>query len=183
MIQRYWTALPGDDDYGNGMAAYACVDGGGGNVVLYADHLAEMQRLEAENLKLRGADQTVYFHGTQKEHVASIQREGFKEGTYFARHMEDAANFGGPCVFFVKVHFERPSLDGWQVVCANQVPAKAILGLRYVFSMDVEAENAALKAQIKRLSAPIATSDEIPCGGKIGAKRFAEIIAARAGGK
>jgi hypothetical protein len=109
-------------------------------------HLHErIGRVEEENLLLRGQDQTVYFHGTKRENVEGIQREGFREGTYFARHMEDAAKFGGPCVFAVNVHFERPSLDGWQVVCSNAIPAKSIIELRYVSSQDFEEEHDKLK--------------------------------------
>jgi hypothetical protein len=134
-------------------------------VVKEAVHLAAMAALEAElvkvmdeNLNLRGMDQKIYFHGTGRENVEAIQRDGFKEGTYFARHMEDAAKFGGPCVFAVDVHFERPSLDGWQVVCANAIPAKAILELHYVLSSDMAAlkeENAQLRATVKRLEANV----------------------------
>jgi len=104
-------------------------------------------RVEAENLILRGQDQTVYFHGTKRENVEGIQLEGFAEGTYFARHMEDAVKFGGPCVFVVNVHFESPSLDGWQVVCANAIPVKAIIDLWYVSAQDFEAENSKLKVR------------------------------------
>jgi hypothetical protein len=70
--------------------------------------------------------QVVWFHGTSKENGEIISREGFKPGTWFARHMEDAVALGGPYVFFVKVHFADTKPYGWQVLCENALPASAI---------------------------------------------------------
>ena len=84
------------------------------------------EELKKENLVLRGSEQIVWFHGTAPKNVEAIQKTGFKEGTYFARHMEDAFAFGGSCVFVVEIHFESPPLDGWQVTCANHIEPRAI---------------------------------------------------------
>ena len=70
--------------------------------------------------------QTVWFHGTSPENADLIEKSGFREGTWFSAHMEDAIEFGGPCVFWVKVTFERESLDGWQICCANALPPNSI---------------------------------------------------------
>jgi hypothetical protein len=94
--------------------------------------LERLDRVETENLNLRGADQVIWYHGTKLENVETIKRDGFKEGTYFARHMEDAVGFGGPFVFTVEIHFESPPLDGWQIVCANAILPSAIKEVRVV---------------------------------------------------
>lgn len=71
----------------------------------------------------------IWFHGTDEDGAKSILEEkSFREGTYFAKHMEQAIKFGGPCVFWVKVDWGRESLDGWQQVSANRIPTKAMVG-------------------------------------------------------
>jgi len=82
-------------------------------------------QLVAEGLLAAEDEQVVWFHGTDAEHAASIEQAGFKEGTWFARHMEDAIGFGGPCVFFVRVQFDKSPLK-WQVHASNHIPASAI---------------------------------------------------------
>jgi hypothetical protein len=140
-----------------------------GPLVYHTDHKRELaakqteiERLTAQNLNLRGADQTVYFHGTQPENVEAIKQDGFKEGTYFARHMEDAVAFGGPCVFSVNVHFETPPLDGWQVICANAIPPAAIRDYTEVANDKVRSVVERLTAQVARLSAPVSDEELAP---------------------
>ena len=43
----------------------------------------------------------ICYHGTNQEAGEAIQKEGFRVGTYFAAHLEDALTFGGPYVFEV----------------------------------------------------------------------------------
>jgi hypothetical protein len=74
-----------------------------------------------------GNVQVVWFHGTTPENAALIEREGFKEGTWFARHMEDALEFGGPCIFWVKVSFADKYHQDWQVCCMNVLPVHTIV--------------------------------------------------------
>lgn len=69
--------------------------------------------------------QRVWFHGTNYRTALKIEKEGFRAGTYFARHMEDAVEFGGPCIFWVRVQFVSTPLR-WQVCSANKIPASAI---------------------------------------------------------
>jgi hypothetical protein len=83
---------------------------------------------EAYTASVRAAnedEQSVWFHGTSPENAAIIERDGFKEGTWFARHMEDAVEFGGPVVFFVGVRFSEAPLK-WQVCSSNHIHAGAI---------------------------------------------------------
>ncbi len=43
----------------------------------------------------------ICYHGTNWRSAQAILREGFKPGTYFAFHLEDAVGYGGPYVFEV----------------------------------------------------------------------------------
>ncbi len=59
----------------------------------------------------------ICFHGANKADAERISREGFRVGTYFARHLEDALGFGGPYVFFVRFEegkFNNLEKDWWQ---------------------------------------------------------------------
>jgi len=42
------------------------------------------------------------YHGTNKENALKISKNGFKVGTHFASHLEDALEFGGSWIFVVK---------------------------------------------------------------------------------
>ena len=76
-----------------------------------------------DNSVNRMPEEQIWFHGTSSENVLSILEEGFHEGTWFARHLEDALGFGGEFVFFVNVKFRSRK---WQVLCANAIPKTAI---------------------------------------------------------
>lgn len=76
--------------------------------------------------------QQIWFHGTtSKRKAASIRRNGFYAGSWFARHMEDAAEFGGKYVFSVRVIFKKTPLH-WQVCCINPIPATSIQSLHII---------------------------------------------------
>lgn len=76
--------------------------------------------------------QKVWFHGTRSiQELTSIKKNGFRKGTYFARHMEDAVGYGGPYVAWVKVRFDHTPLE-WQAISANKIPARSIIGWCYV---------------------------------------------------
>lgn len=64
-------------------------------------------------------DIQICFHGTTKENADKILTEGFNVGTYFAKHLEDALEFGGEYVFFVK--FEGNGFSGWQFHLRNHL--------------------------------------------------------------
>lgn len=81
--------------------------------------------------------QDVWFHGTPtKKNVRSITRNGFQSGTWFARHMEDAAAYGGKYVFSVRVSFAFDNAQrrrhSWQVCCSNPLPPSTIRGMHLV---------------------------------------------------
>ncbi|KKL72255.1 hypothetical protein LCGC14_2086700, partial [marine sediment metagenome] len=72
---------------------------------------------------------SICFHGTDERSAENILREGFDEGTYFARHLEDALEYGGPHVFGVA--FEEKKLPPhWQFTSARRVPADSIVHYR-----------------------------------------------------
>ena len=67
----------------------------------------------------------IWFHGTKDTETAlKILRNGFREGTWFAAHLEDAIEFGGEFVFYVDAQFQTRK---WQVCSANSVTKTAIL--------------------------------------------------------
>ena len=75
--------------------------------------------------------QIVWWHGTtsaRKAHL--ILRDGFRKGTYFAAHLEDALEFGGRHVLTVQFTVDwknHPRLRRWQVCLSNALPADAII--------------------------------------------------------
>ena len=73
----------------------------------------------------------IAYHGTRPENVDSILREGFPVGTYFAYNLEDAREFGGPCVFVAKFNEEgfQGIEDGWQFHLREPLAPEAILTL------------------------------------------------------
>ncbi len=69
--------------------------------------------------------QKVWYHGTTLDKAVLIMKKGFKRETWFARHMEDALEFGGPCIFAVNVTFAKTPMK-WQACCSNPIPPTAI---------------------------------------------------------
>lgn len=74
----------------------------------------------------------ICYHGTNEENALGILREGFKIGTYFARHLEDAIGYGGPHVFGVAFDTDRfsHSLPHWQFVLREVVLPSCIVHYR-----------------------------------------------------
>ncbi len=69
----------------------------------------------------------IRFHGTTKENVDIILKTGFKAGTYFGKHLEDAIHMGGDCVF--EVLFEESPTDYWEYISSEVIPASKIRSL------------------------------------------------------
>lgn len=69
--------------------------------------------------------QKIWYHGTTRKNAQAIKKTGFKAGSWFARHMEDAIAFGGPYVFSVQITFDNPPMQ-WQVCCSNELPPSII---------------------------------------------------------
>jgi len=77
----------------------------------------------------------ICWHGTSAENAKAILHRGFRPGTYFARHLEDAVGYGGAYVF--EVTFPRNFVEqfGWQFTNDKPVPASRIVSLRQYFGV------------------------------------------------
>ena len=85
--------------------------------------------------------QTIWYHGTSQENVCSILAHGFREGTWFARHIEQALKSGGSEIFGVRVAFEAAP-SKWQVCASNPIPASSIESHFSTFKMFDSREDA-----------------------------------------
>lgn len=69
----------------------------------------------------------IWYHGTTKNRLYEIKRDGFfREGTWFARHMEDAREFGGSVILKVNIFFDVYESE-WQVCTKNAISVSAII--------------------------------------------------------
>jgi surface antigen len=66
-------------------------------------------------------EQCLWYHGTSLENLISIMTTGFRAGTWFARHMEDAFTFGGEVCGFCCGRVCRHS-DGMAGVLTESYP-------------------------------------------------------------
>ncbi len=73
------------------------------------------------------------YHGTSAENAASIRKEGFRVGTWFAYRIRDAQFFGGPWVFAARFDDEGFSNDvEWQFHLRNSLPPEEILWVKHL---------------------------------------------------
>ena len=77
----------------------------------------------------------IYFHGTNRKNAKSILKNGFRKGTFFADHLEDALCYGGRNIFEVAIDFKfrkgcRPADFSWQVSCANLIKKESIVSYK-----------------------------------------------------
>jgi len=84
----------------------------------------------------------IWYHGTDVEAAEKIGKIGFKSGTWFAEHLEDALAFGGDTVFEVALD-HTPVKDGnWQMCIAEPIPFDAVVSItRYNPDRTFENEN------------------------------------------
>lgn len=76
----------------------------------------------------------IAFHGTNLRGALGISRHGFKLGTYFARHAEDALEFGGSIVFhvtFEEWEDDRDADDQWQWREPEVVPFDRVVRIEW----------------------------------------------------
>lgn len=75
----------------------------------------------------------VCWHGTSAENAESIRQHGFRPGTWFAEHLEDALAFGGNHIFSVCFDFDKA--PGWQFVASEEIPIERIIEYK-IYTVD-----------------------------------------------
>lgn len=89
----------------------------------------------------------IYFHGTNNKKIANkILKTGFKVGTYYAKHLEDALCYGGKYVFEVAIDFDKTPLD-WQIIASNVISPNRIVSFRK-YSTETYKKNDNLRNQV-----------------------------------
>ena len=81
----------------------------------------------------------IFYHGTTKANAEIIKKEGFKRGTFFAPHLEEAVGFGGPYVFEVSIKLDCKHTY-WEYVSAKRIPVRQIIRLS-IFKKNIIFDN------------------------------------------
>ncbi len=76
-----------------------------------------------------------WYHGTNKKNANIIRREGFKEGTFFAKHVEDAIGMGGDYIFWV--WFENNPTEYWEWVSDRIISPNKIYALDHIVPNEI----------------------------------------------
>ena len=89
---------------------------------------------------------TICYHGTTEKNAVLIEKVGFIAWTYFAKHLEDAVEFGGNHIF--EVMFKNNEIpDNWQFRLPKCVSLKNII-CHYEFNKTKISENTNLRKKI-----------------------------------
>lgn len=89
----------------------------------------------------------IVYHGTNQVAAESILHEGFRTGTWFARHLEDALTFGGLHVFEVVAETDKISGNNWQFTITHPwVPTK-IVGYK-IYMINAQIDNKEIRERI-----------------------------------
>ena len=83
----------------------------------------------------------LYWHGTtSKKKVQSILKNGFNRRTWFAKHLEDALEFGGKYVFAIVIDFKKDTIfnTSWQVCSSKKISPDHIV---WVEKFEIERTN------------------------------------------
>jgi len=88
----------------------------------------------------------ICYHGTDEKNVSNILYKGFKKGTYFARHLENAIHMGGPHVFGVA--FDATALPPhWQFTARSTITPGRIVHYR-IYSVQAIILNDELQEEV-----------------------------------
>lgn len=71
----------------------------------------------------------IVYHGTSYKSSKSILKEGFREGTYFAKYLEDALGYGGKYIFEVAYQYNKIPKKNWQFICEEKISPEFIVRL------------------------------------------------------
>ena len=77
----------------------------------------------------------IMYHGTDEKTAQMILEKGFKEGTFFARHMEDAVYLGGLDVF--QVWLDEYPTKYWEWISDRVISVSAIRSLDHFEAVEV----------------------------------------------
>ena len=90
----------------------------------------------------------ICFHGTDSANAMKIRRDGFNKGTFFAKHLEDAFEFGGMWVF--EVCFDEDELPPgcWQFKIRDKRSRSNIVSLSQYAECRTIFENTVLRQMI-----------------------------------
>ncbi len=91
----------------------------------------------------------IVYHGTKVVEARKILKEGFKEGTYFAKHLEDAIGYGGNYVFEVAYLYSMTSKLPIIFRCQQNVPSEFIVQLTRYNPSKVIIDNMVLRHRVK----------------------------------
>lgn len=70
----------------------------------------------------------ICYHGTPTKIIAKkIMKEGFKIGTFFAKHLEDAIGFGGVHIFQIEFESAKLPKGCWQFISSDVIPPSKIV--------------------------------------------------------
>lgn len=95
----------------------------------------------------------IWFHGTDPETAEKIGRAGFRPGTYFAAHLEDALAFGGEVVFEVALDHEPVKADAWQICVGDRVAVGEVVSITR-YHRDCTFENEKLRNAVFKSNEP-----------------------------
>ena len=98
------------------------------------------------NTQTQDTDKLICYHGTDECAARKIFTHGFKRGTYFASHLEDALLFGGAYVFrvrFDKNRFNNVETQGsewWQFWVKEKIGPENILRLDHYSAINIKGD-------------------------------------------
>ncbi len=102
----------------------------------------------------------ICYHGTDEETADIIVEKGFKPGTYFGEHLEDALAFGGSYVFEVCFPQDTTSVSGWQFTTREWIPVDRIVRLKHIEIKETLYEDKALGKRIFESNLPKGEEDD-----------------------
>ncbi len=90
----------------------------------------------------------IVYHGTNSRSAKCILKTGFRKGTYFAAHLEDAIGYGGMYVFEIAYPVWDLPKNFWQFVCGHGVSPEFIVRLTKYNCSKVVLDNMVLRHRI-----------------------------------
>lgn len=91
--------------------------------------------------------QHICYHGTDEESAKLIIETGFRPGTYFGFHLEDALGYGGEYMFEVAFPRLATAPDRWQFTTDETIPPSRIVAHYRLQKTDI-LKNEKLRKQI-----------------------------------